>query len=66
MPSRRGVQGVAMGVANRLLVITQEEVAGPEIRLQRTRREEAYYINVTYRAYLLTSAMSFGSVGWPF
>ena len=33
MPSRRGVQGVAMGVANRLLVITQEEVAGPEIRL---------------------------------
>lgn len=32
-PSLRGVQGVAAGVQNRLLVITQEEDAGTGFRL---------------------------------
>ena len=54
MPSRRGVQGVAMGVANRLLVITQEEVAGPEIRLPGGRRgkKNAHYYMYNVRTHI--------------
>lgn len=37
--SLRGVQGVAAGVASRVLVITQEDDAGTGFRLERKRRE---------------------------
>lgn len=58
--SLRGVQGVAAGVANSELVITQEEAAGVGFRLQEMQEEKLPEIKKTARG-AVVSPMAFKS-----